>query len=119
MWSAARSAIATIVDVGLTPGRGHEARAVDDVEVRDIVAPVPAVDDGGLWVVAHPSRPQEVPAGVAHQPVDLDLERARRVHRVLRALDVEVEHPARVVGHPVVDLRRRESPTSRSRSRRS
>ena len=81
--------------------RGDEARAVDDVQVRDVVCPAPAVDHRRRRVVAHLRRAEQVPARVAHQPVDLGLVGSRRVQRLLRSLDMEVDHPARVIASAV------------------
>ena len=112
MWSAARSAIATIVEVGFTPDEVTKHEPSTTYRFGTSWARFQRSTHRRLRVVAHPRGPEQVPARVPHQPVDLDLVGAGRLHRLLRPLDVEVEHPARVVGHRVVDLRRRDARTS-------
>ena len=106
MWSAARSAIATIVEVGLTPDDVTKHEPSTTYRFGTSCARFQRSSTDVFGIVAHARRAQQVPARVAHQPIDLDLVRAGGVHRLLGALDVEVEHAPRVVGHRVVDFRR-------------
>ena len=68
-----------------------------------------AVDHRAVGVVAHQRGADQVPAGVAHQPLLLDLVGAGLQQRLLGALDLEVEAAARVVAHAVGHLRRRDA----------
>ena len=61
-----------MVSVGLAPVPVGNGRAVDDVEVLDLVCPAPSVEHRGGRIVAHPRRAVLVRA-VAGDPVGIDL----------------------------------------------
>ena len=92
MWSAARSARAQIEEVGLTPAEVTNDEPSTTYRLATSWVRFQRSSTLVARVVAHPGRAQQVPAGVAHQPVDLDLVGARLEQRLGRLLDVEVEH---------------------------
>src|SRR5262245_14853195 len=59
----------------------HEAAAVADEQVRDVVTAVKAVHDGAARIVTHPARAEEMRCGVLRlDGVRPHLARAGRVH---------------------------------------
>ena len=104
MRSAARSARAQIVDVGLTPPDVTKQLPSTTYRLATSWARFHSSTTDVAGSRAHAGRSQEVPTRIAHQPIDLDRVGAGLDERLGRLLDVEVEQAPGVVRHAVVQL---------------
>src|SRR5207244_12273673 len=86
-------------------GGGHHDAAVDDVEVRHVVAPSFGVDYRGGRIAPHARGAHEVPAAGAQERIGGDLAGAGRVQDLTGARDAVVEHAPAVLAEPVRDPR--------------
>ena len=54
---------------GIDRCAGHEHAAIHDEEVWNVVGTTPTIDHGRLWIIAHASGPEEVPAGFPRERI--------------------------------------------------
>src|SRR3989442_10796249 len=86
---------------------GRPDAAIKDVKIGNVMAAAPGIHDRSGRIKAHSGSAEQMPARLADERRDDGLVRSSGLQRFASALQMKFEQPARIIGHAIDELWRR------------